>query len=94
MRWKFPEGTKTDELDAFPVDGSFCVYRVAGIRISKPAKVEVTNSLSGMGVCGILAGGNHHWLDHVSRIALRIVGLFDSTSASLTFPVHALGEIV
>ena len=77
MRWKFLAGTKTNELDALPVDGSFCVYRLAGIRISQPQKVEVADSLSGVGFCGVLAGGNHHRLDHVSGIALRIVSLFD-----------------
>jgi hypothetical protein len=81
MRWKFLAGTKTNELDALPVNGSFCVYRVAGIRISQPAKIEVTNSLPGMGFCGVFAGGDHHRVDHVSGIALSAVSLFDGVMA-------------
>jgi len=81
MRWKFPAGTRTDEPDPLPVHGSFCVYRVAGIRISQPAKIEVPDSLSGMGICGVFVGGDRHWLDHVSGLALSAGSLFDGVMA-------------
>ena len=78
MRWRFPAGTRTDEPDTLSVDGAFRVYCVAGIRVSQPAKIEIANPLSGVGVCGIFAGGNRDWMDHVSGVTLTAARLFDA----------------
>jgi hypothetical protein len=81
MRWKFPAGIRTDEPDAFPVHGAFRVYRVAGICISQPAKIEIADSVSGVGFRGVLIGGDFDWMDYVSGIALTAVSLFDGVVA-------------
>ena len=77
-RWRFPAGTRTDEPDTLSVHGSFRVYRVAGICVSEPAKIEIANPISGVGVRCVFAGGNRDRMDHVSGVALMVVSLFDA----------------